>query len=110
MEVLRRADTRIALRKVLDPMTTATGTYNFSDGRAVKLLITIDPAKGGLVEAALHEALHVLFAESGFPANDAIEEVLVHALERELWVKMVKGKEMAKWRRTVERKIKAEAE
>ena len=70
-------------------------------------LVTLDPALGGLIECALHEALHLALGpviNANF--NDALEEVVIRALERDLWVMAMRSKRrVARWRRLLNAKL-----
>ena len=105
--LLRNPGTTLVLRKLPEPGPTAhVASDEGPEGSRINVTITLDPARGGIVEAALHEALHiVLDREIGGKFNQALEEVLIKALERDLWAGPLKGPTFRRWRRLIRKKL-----
>jgi len=103
--LLEREDCSLRLRTISEPATTAHGSYSDSKQGPINIILTTDPAKGGLIECFLHEALHIVLAsEIGDRFNIGLEEIQICALERELWMKF-KKKDTARWRRLINAKL-----
>lgn len=103
--LLSRDDCQLRIRTITDDQTTAKCSFMWKDGQASDIRLTVDPAKGGLVESFLHEALHVVLAQDlGERFSTALDEVLVHALERELWIKLRKN-DLARWKHLITKKL-----
>lgn len=103
--LLEREDCTIRLRTIQEHQTTAHCDYVVGEEGAEKPRLTIDPAKGGLVECALHEALHAVLQEIiGSNFNSTLDEVIIRALERDIWTHM-KRNETNKWRRILNAKL-----
>jgi hypothetical protein len=105
-ELIAREDFTVQLRTIDPKDATAHVNYEWNrrDG-AHNIQVTLDPSQGGLIESLLHECLHVVLAdEIGDRFNARLEEVLVKALEDELWRKAMKSPEVARWRSLIDRK------
>jgi hypothetical protein len=106
-DLLRREDCQVRLATILDEKTTARCEYHWDPEKGVSdMRLTLDPSAGGLIESALHEALHIVLAdEIGEVFNRCTEEVIIRALERELWVKGFKGADTKRWRALLNGKL-----
>lgn len=105
--LLRREDCTLKLRTIGDPQISAHCTYRPAKDGPVDLILTTDVAKGGLIECFLHEALHVVLAQRiGEVFNSTLDEVIIKALEVELWKKF-KKRDVERWRRLIEAKLSA---
>lgn len=110
--LIERDDFTVRLGSIDPDCATAAVDYgwNEEDG-AYDIQVTLDPSQGGLIESLLHECLHVVLAsELGGKFNARLEEVLVKALESELWVKAMKSPEVARWRSLLDRKLEDEVQ
>ena len=95
---LKRPDSTLRVATIRDPVLTAKCEFSWDGKRASDSEFVVDPAKGGLVESFLHEALHVVLAqEIGERFNPTLDEVIIKALERELWMK-IKKRDLVRWR------------
>ena len=107
-KLLKRPDCTLHLQPIIkEDKTTAFGQYSLMKltGEISKIRLVVDPAKSSLVEGFLHEALHIVLREElGGKFNETLEEILVKALERELWIKMPKGAG-ERWRRLINEKL-----
>ena len=103
--LLSREDCHLRLRSISDAQTTANCSYRPSPSGPIDIVLTTDPAKGGLIESFLHEALHVVLNQHiGERFSVTLDEVLIKALQRELWVKFKKA-DVTRWRRLINAKL-----
>ncbi len=70
------------------------------------IFVTLDPSQGGIIESMLHECLHIVIAEHiGDEFNRTLEEIIIHAVEREVWVKSMKAADTIRWRALINSKL-----
>ena len=105
--VLRRPDTRLLNRTLKEPGPVAKFTGNIEPNDSLSnVTIYLDPSRMGLVEGALHETLHVVLNQQvGGCFNEALEEVIMKALERDLWIKVLTHRRFKTWRKLVNGKL-----
>lgn len=100
--ILTDPTTTLRLRTVSDPAISAHVSY----GTTSAVSITIDPAKGGLIEGALHETLHVVLSRSrSLPFNSSLEEIIIRALEDHLWKRTFRKEDVSRWRRLINSRL-----
>lgn len=104
-DLLRRDDCTLKL-KTINSGSTATCDFTTTETGVKHITLVVDPSIASLVEGFLHEALHVVLVQLDEQFNDALEEVLVRALERELWVKTMNPEATARWRKLINEKLK----
>ena len=105
-EVLNQADCAVVLGGVGEVKTTAWGEYDLdSAGRATNIRFRIDPSKASLIEGLLHEALHVVLDRYLVGFSEGLEEVVIRAIEEDLWKKGFSPGDVKRWRALIERKI-----
>ena len=92
----------------IDPkISTAyvTSTWDPENGHH-DIVVTLDPSQGGLIESMLHECLHIILSdEIADHFNRAVEETIIHAVERDVWVKSMKPADIARWRLLINTKL-----
>lgn len=105
-DMLRRDDVRLIVGPVKEPLTARYVADVDASGRLSNIEIRVDPAQGGLIESVLHELLHVVLDSIlGARFNSPLEECMVKALERDLFLKAIKHGGLRRWRRLIESKI-----
>ncbi len=105
-ELLSRPDTSIKLQNINLKGVTAKTSFTHTEEGVSGVLIVIDPNQSGSIEAALHEILHVLLVNQvRGKFHVSLEEVVVRALERELWARAFKPADTKRWKAILERKI-----
>jgi hypothetical protein len=105
-EILSRSDTSIKLQPIHVKGVTARTSFTFDESRVSRVLIIIDPSQSGQIEAALHEALHVILVNQiRGRFHVSLEETVVKALEVELWKRAFRPKDIARWRGILGRKL-----
>jgi hypothetical protein len=108
--LIKREDVEIRLATVDPSESTAHVQYAWSKKNGTyDVRITLDPSQGGLIESLLHECLHVVLdreIESCF--NKPLEEAIIKALERDLYVKAMKKADVARWRQLINFKLEEE--
>lgn len=106
-EVLQRPTTVLQLHQVTENMITAGFEADvMTDGSIENVVITVDPAQGGLIESVLHELLHVVLdQELNAKFNTLLEEKMIKSLEQELFVKTINKGHLRRWRRLIKSKL-----
>lgn len=104
--LLQRPDCTLQIRKLVAEDVTAQNSFGWRDGQPYDIRLTVDPAKAGLVEGFLHEALHVVLATELACFNAVLEEQLVKALEEHLWRKTMRREDTSRWRRIINAKLR----
>ena len=107
--ILASPKVELRLRTIENPSVTSrySGTWR---GRALQhAIVTLDPSAGGLIECAVHEALHLALGPLLEPEFDAeLEEVLIKALESHLWLKGFESPtKLRRWRKLLNAKLEA---
>ena len=107
-ELLRRDDLVIKWATVNEKNTTAHFVADVNpEGWLENIVITVDPAQGGLIECVLHECLHIVLQHHvADHFNSMLEEEIVKALERNLWTKgIANAGKVRLWKRLIKAKI-----
>jgi len=105
-EVLNRSDCTIELGGVTEAKTTAWGKYDMNPaGEPSNIRFRLDPSKSSLIEGLLHEALHVVLDRYLVGFSEGLEEVVIRAIEEDLWKKGFSPGDVKRWRALIERKI-----
>lgn len=105
-DLIAREDCIVELGGITDPKVSAHAVYDVDHRwKPSDIRFRIDPSKSSLIEGLLHEALHVVVGRDLGGFNPGLDEVLVQALERELWVKGFKREDIKRWKGLIERKL-----
>jgi hypothetical protein len=76
-------------------------------GSSGKLRMRHDPHKGGLIETAVHEAIHDVLADVAEQFDDSLEEIIVTAVEAALVSRIMNSKRrLAWWRKATSGRLK----
>ena len=106
-ELIRRDDFTLKLATIDPKCATAHVEWSWGGEKgAHDFEVTIDASQGGLIESLLHECLHIVVAEQiGDQFNAALEESIIKALERDLWMKAMKTPQVMRWRALINQKL-----
>ena len=105
--LIERDDFSLRLATIDPKIATAHIEYTWGGTKGNRnFRCTIDASQGGLIESLLHETLHIVVApEIGDNFNTPLEEVVIRALEGDLWRKGFKTADVKKWRSLIKRKL-----
>lgn len=105
-EILTRSDTTIKLQSINIKGVTAKTSWTHTANGVSEVSIIIDPNQAGQIEATLHEVLHVVLVNQiRTRFHLSLEEVVIGALEVELWKRAFKPEDVVRWKGILGRKI-----
>lgn len=109
-DLLARDDLTLIMCSVDPSASTAHVTYAWDKKRGPHdIEITIDPSQGGLIESTMHECLHVVLdSDIASCFNKGLEERIIKALEKDLWLKRLKSRDVVRWRALINSKLEKE--
>ena len=105
--LISRKDFFLKLATIDPKISTAHIEYTWGGTKGNRnFRCTIDASQGGLIESLLHECLHIVVVEQiGDNFNTPLEEVVIRALEGDLWRKGFKTADVKRWRALIKGKL-----